>query len=279
MKQIVKTAKFLNTIIAKTFGIEIKRISILPQIKDDVFQSILDKVKDYTFLREEGLHSLFRQMKFIEQSNRKGCIVECGVWKGGVASLLAGTNLQYSREMRTIHLFDAFDDICAPSKIDGERANQEADKFLPYKSEGHKIVPLKGFYDEHGGHGTIEECMDLMIKDLTNNILKNLRYNKIKTFKDINSTSFLMVDFSDKFKNFENEIRFFLKTKMYNNKKVLDKNNKGKLIIKKLFFKILRNPKKFISKDQLSINKYRAISDFISGMTDRYAINLYNNIK
>ena len=36
---------------------------------------------------------------------------------------------------------------------------------------------------------------------------------------------------------------------------------------------------KFISKDQLSKDKYRAISDFISGMTDRYAINLYNNIK
>ena len=38
-------------------------------------------------------------------------------------------------------------------------------------------------------------------------------------------------------------------------------------------------PKKFISKEQLSLDKYRAISDFISGMTDRYAINLYNNIK
>ena len=125
----------------------------------------------------------------------------------------------------------------------------------------------------------IRDSIDLMIKDLTNNILKNLKYNKIKTFKDINSTRFLMVDFSDKFKNFENEIRFFLKTKMYNNKKVLDKNNKGKLIIKKLFFKIARNPRKFISKEQLSINKYRAISDFISGMTDRYAINLHNNIK
>ena len=35
----------------------------------------------------------------------------------------------------------------------------------------------------------------------------------------------------------------------------------------------------FISKEQLSLDKYRAISDFISGMTDRYAINLYNNIK
>ena len=63
---------------------------------------------------------------------------------------------------------------------------------------------------------------------------------------------------------------------MYNNKNVLAKNNKGKLIIKKLFNKIKQNPKKFISNQQLSKDKYRAISDFISGMTDRYAINLFN---
>jgi len=29
----------------------------------------------------------------------------------------------------------------------------------------------------------------------------------------------------------------------------------------------------------LTKDKYRAISDFISGMTDRYAINLYNNYR
>ena len=60
---------------------------------------------------------------------------------------------------------------------------------------------------------------------------------------------------------------------------MLTKNNKGKLIIKKLFDKILKNPVKFISKEELSINKHRAISDFISGMTDRYAINLHRNLK
>ena len=166
MELIIKTAKCLNAIIAKIFGIEVKRVLTSPKIKDDVFQSILYKVKDHTFLREEGLHSLFRQMKFIELTDKKGCIVECGVWKGGVASLLAGTNLEFSNEMRTIHLFDAFDDICAPSKIDGERANQEAEKFLPLKTEYNKIAPLKGFYDEHGGHGTIKGCMNLMIKNL-----------------------------------------------------------------------------------------------------------------
>ena len=125
----------------------------------------------------------------------------------------------------------------------------------------------------------IRDSIDLMIKDLINNTKKNLSNNKIKTFKDIIKTGFLMVEFSDKVKNSENEIRYFLKTKMYNNKNVLNKNNKGKFIVKKLFDKIKKNPKKFISKEQLSLNKYRAISDFISGMTDRYAINLYNNIK
>ncbi len=125
----------------------------------------------------------------------------------------------------------------------------------------------------------IRDSIDLMIKDLIKNTKYNLKFNKINNLKDINKTNFLIVDFSDKIKNSENEIRYFLKTKMYNNKNVLNKNNKGKLIIQKLFNKIEQNPSKFISKEQLYFNKFRAISDFISGMTDRYAINLYNKIK
>ena len=68
------------------------------------------------------------------------------------------------------------------------------------------------------------------------------------------------------------------KTKMYNNKNVLTKNNKGKSIVKKLFNKIAKNPRKFLNKEQLKFDKHRAIADFISGMTDRYAINLYKKI-
>ena len=125
----------------------------------------------------------------------------------------------------------------------------------------------------------IRDSIDLMIKDLIYNTKKNLKENKIKSFKDINKTNFLIVDFSDKVKNSVNEIRFFLKTKMYNNKKVLAKNDKGKSIIKVLFNSIKKNPRKFVSNEQLSNDNYRAISDFIAGMTDRYAINIYNSIK
>ena len=125
----------------------------------------------------------------------------------------------------------------------------------------------------------IRDSIDQMIRDLIKNTKINLKNNKIRNYKDITMANSTMVDFSEKVKDSVNEIRFFLKTKMYNNKAVLKKNNNGKLIIKKLFNKIQKNPKRFISKDHLSKNKYRAISDFISGMTDRYAINLHKNFK
>ena len=125
----------------------------------------------------------------------------------------------------------------------------------------------------------IRDSIDLMIKDLINNTKKNLTINKIRTQKDINRTSFSMVEFSNKIKDSENEIRFFLRTKMYNNQNVLNKNNEGKKIIKKLFNKIKKTPNKYIAHEELNNDKYRAISDFISGMTDRYAINLNKNIK
>ena len=125
----------------------------------------------------------------------------------------------------------------------------------------------------------IRDSIDQMIRDLIKNAKTNLKNNKIKNYKDITKTNSTIIDFSEKVKDSVNEIRFFLKTNMYNNKTVLKKNNNGKLIIKKLFSKIQKNPKSFISKDQLSKDKYRAISDFISGMTDRYAINLHKNFK
>ena len=42
---------------------------------------------------------------------------------------------------------------------------------------------------------------------------------------------------------------------------------------------INKNPKKFLTKQQFNSNKHRAIADFVSGMTDRYAINLYESYK
>ncbi|MDC0943596.1 deoxyguanosinetriphosphate triphosphohydrolase [Candidatus Pelagibacter sp.] len=125
----------------------------------------------------------------------------------------------------------------------------------------------------------IRDSIDLMIRDLLTNTQKNLKNFKIKSIKDIANSDQLLVCFSNSIQKSEKEIKLFLRTKMYDNKLVLKKNQRGKTIIKKLFGVIKSNPRKFLTKDQLTKDKFRAISDFISGMTDRYAINLYNNFK
>ena len=124
----------------------------------------------------------------------------------------------------------------------------------------------------------IRDSIDLMVKDLIKNTINNLKKNKIKSKNDIYKLEIPIVSFSEKYLNIEKEIRFFLRSKMYSNKKVLIKNNSGKKIIKDLFEAIKKRPNKFLTKEQLQKNKHRAIADFISGMTDRFAIKLHKNI-
>ena len=125
----------------------------------------------------------------------------------------------------------------------------------------------------------IRDSINLMINDLITNIKKNIKKNKIVSYKELAKIKVETVCFSKTMKNSENEIKSFLRLKMYDNKSVVRKNQKGKVIIKRLFNIINKDPKKFLTKDQLNKDKFRAISDFISGMTDRYAINLYNKFK
>ena len=122
----------------------------------------------------------------------------------------------------------------------------------------------------------IRDSIDLMIRDLISNMKKNLKVKSKNNKPNLNKS---VVCFSKKIQYSEDQIRSFLRTKMYNNTSVVRKNQKGKIVIKKLFKIIKSKPKKFLSKNDLSKDKFRAISDFISGMTDRYAINLYNNYK
>ena len=125
----------------------------------------------------------------------------------------------------------------------------------------------------------IRDSIDLMVQDLIKNTILNLKKNKVNKIQKIYSSVYPLVCFSNKFKNIEKEMRFFLRQKMYNNKNVLIKNSSGKNVVKKFYNLISKNPYKFLNKKQLKENKARTIADFISGMTDRYAISLYKNSK
>ena len=125
----------------------------------------------------------------------------------------------------------------------------------------------------------IRDSINLMVKDLIKNSLMNIKSNKINKLSDVYKCENKLVCFSSSYEKTINEIRDFLSTKMYKNNKVFKKNNEGKRIIEKLFEAISSNPRKFLTFSLIKHNKYRAIADYISGMTDRFAINIYKSLK
>ena len=66
---------------------------------------------------------------------------------------------------------------------------------------------------------------------------------------------------------------------MYDHKDVQKRNNEGKKIVNFLFKKLYSNTNNNFSIQNFDQNKSRSVADFISGMTDRYAINLYEELK
>ena len=126
----------------------------------------------------------------------------------------------------------------------------------------------------------IREIINEMVSDVIITTKKNISIYKIKNLKDVYKTSNQLVSFSKKMKIFDKQIKKFLKQKMYFHRQVNSKTEYGRRVIITLFAKIKKNPKKYINiKKYDNLNIERIICDFIAGMTDRYAINLYNQIK
>ena len=126
----------------------------------------------------------------------------------------------------------------------------------------------------------VRNLINIMVMDVIKTTSKNIQKQKPKTLNDIYKQKFPLVDFSHKMKKIDKEIKSFLKYNMYNHKMVIKNTNNGKKIISDLFKYLLKNHKKYIKKKLFNYEeKERVVADFIAGMTDRYAINLYNKLK
>ena len=126
----------------------------------------------------------------------------------------------------------------------------------------------------------IREIINEMVSDVIATTKKNISVYKIKNLDDVYKSKKQLVNFSYKMQKFDKKIKIFLKRKMYFHKKVNSKTNYGRKVITRLFMQIKKNPNQYINiKKYSNSNTERIICDYIAGMTDRYAINLYNQIK
>lgn len=131
---------------------------------------VIDQTKEYSMMPYVNIQTLYEQAVYCEKNNIKGSFVECGVWKGGAVGAMALANLKYGDSRRDLHLFDSFDDICLPNaEIDGKKAVDDVLNHSSVKQVSKlngQLSPVEGFYDFLGGHGTVEDCSNLLINNI-----------------------------------------------------------------------------------------------------------------
>jgi len=92
---------------------------ILPQsdfVIDKEFGAIYEKCKKQTMTSKERMYALYKAVKYIIESKIPGDFVECGVWKGGSAMIIAYTLLELNETDRKIYLYDTFKGMPKPTK-------------------------------------------------------------------------------------------------------------------------------------------------------------------
>ncbi len=124
----------------------------------------------------------------------------------------------------------------------------------------------------------IRKLINLMVDDLISNTKNNIINLGIKSSNEILDLNVPLVIFSDEMKSKEKKLKVFLKNKMYNHPKVKTMNFKAKKIISDLFDLFTEEPYLLPNNWRNHVNeeqKYINVSDYISGMTDNYAINIH----
>ncbi len=150
---------------------------------------------------------------------------------------------------------------------------------LDLVKEALKKIKISGSYNNSRiKYELVRNLIKLMIDDLIENTKKNLEKYKIKTTEDIENCEKKLVCFSEIMTIQEKKLKEFLKKKMYMHPTIKTMNIKSKKIISDLFELFIKEPDLLPAKLNLCKDKYEtyvSVCDYISGMTDKFAINTH----
>ncbi len=127
----------------------------------------------------------------------------------------------------------------------------------------------------------VRKLINLMVTDLLNNTEKQLNQQNITNTDDVRKQDAMLVSFSDEMKELKAELNEFLYDRMYCHHKVIRMQERAKRIVRELFDEFMRSPESLPREYQdwaNQVGKPRGISDYIAGMTDRYAIQEHEDI-
>ena len=149
---------------------------------------------------------------------------------------------------------------------------------IPIVDKVIKTIKLNNYDKKRFNYEVVRGLIKLMVDDLILNTKEIIKKDNVSSYDQILNFNKNIVCFSDDIKDQELKLKNFLKKNMYEHPRVKRMTIKAKKIITDLFELFIEEPSllptewnEFENKDQ----KFTKVCDYISGMTDKYAINMH----
>jgi dGTPase len=133
-------------------------------------------------------------------------------------------------------------------------------------------------------HEAIRRLMSQMIDDLVKVTKGNITKYNIETGDDIRNLPTAIVEFSQTMNNANDQLKKFLFANMYKHYKINRMTSKAKRVVKELFTLYFNEPEclptewRNLAEGAKSKATAIIVSDFIAGMTDRFAFKEYQSL-
>ena len=128
-------------------------------------------------------------------------------------------------------------------------------------------------------HETIRRMINTLVTDLIRETEKNIRTHAVRDISDVRNAPPIAA-FSAEIQEQNRELKDFLRTQLYRHYRVMRMSAKARRIISDLFRAFMEDerllPPQF--QRQAETDRARAVSDYVAGMTDRYAIREHRRI-
>ncbi len=134
-------------------------------------------------------------------------------------------------------------------------------------------------------HEAIRRMISVMVGDVIDTTLHNIKQYEIKTSDDIRALGRPLVHFSKSMDASQKEIKAFLMRNMYRHYKVCRMTSKARRIVTDLYGIFMEEPeclptlwRDAVKRCKSAKEESRVIADFIAGMTDRFAIKEHQRL-
>jgi len=127
----------------------------------------------------------------------------------------------------------------------------------------------------------VRQIINDLITDFRQTTLKNIKANKIQSVDDIRYAKKRMAGFSSQMAKKNGELKKFLHRNLYNHRKVKRMEFKSEIYLSELYNAYMADSALLpvsVQKEENDDTMERRVCDYISGMTDRYAISEYKKL-